>query len=496
MRVRHAVAILLTPNPDSADVYLVRRNEKLRFFGGYDAFVGGTIDEEDHVAPAGAPQEGHDPFVVTAARELFEETGILLVESKRPLPDEKRRDYRRQILDGKLSFHTLLQQEQLTVAADAFHHMCSILTPEFSPVRYDTRFYWAQVPEGQSPEIWEGELVDGGFFDARTALQQWKRGERLIVPPVLFMLKVLSGSAVRKAEAVIGKHAQEYQEGRLHEVYFTPGVQLIALKTRTLLPATHTNTYLVGEGELYIIDPAPSDSHEQDRLWNYLDERLTEGKRLKGILLTHHHPDHVGAVEACQKRYRIPLLAHPKTAEKLPTLQFETLLQDGDRLALGAAPDGTPDWQLLVFHTPGHAWGHLAFKENRYGAVIAGDLISTLSTIVINPPDGHMATYMKSLHKLLEFTESTLYPSHGPAVRNGKAVIQQYIRHREMREQKLVAALGEKPQTTHQLVQKVYDDVEPALWPLAELSLQAGLIKLLEEGRCRKNKHGYLKADK
>ncbi|MFQ6116295.1 MAG: MBL fold metallo-hydrolase, partial [bacterium] len=129
-----------------------------------------------------------------------------------------------------------------------------------------------------------------------------------------------------------------------------------------------------------------------------------------------------------------------------------------------------------------------------YGAVIAGDMISTISTIVISPPEGHMATYLRSLKFLESITTGMLYPGHGPAVRNGKQVIHYYIEHRQEREQKLLDALSQEPQSPSELVKKVYDDVDPNIWPLAGHSLRAGLIKLIEEGKCERVGDRYIAA--
>jgi len=488
MANRKAVSILLTRNPDSTEVHLVERNPELKFFGGYFAFPGGTLDEND----SGFEIQNSDKFdqetltgVIAAAREVFEETGVLLTHGKRAMAREARAAYRKKLLAEEMTFPEILKRENHVIDAGGFHPICKIITPEFSPVRYETQFFWAKIPDNQSPEIWPGELVSGQFFSAEEALAHWQRGELLIVPPVLIMLQQLVGRSAETFMPAVQKIAESYFKGKIHRVYFTPGVQLVTLQTRTLLPATHTNTYLVGESELYIIDPASADADEQARLWDYLDDLVNEGRRLKAILLTHHHSDHVGAVEACQRRYRLPLWGHPKTAKKLSNLKFERFLNHGDSLDLGPAPDGQLNWQLKVYHTPGHAAGHLAFQESRYGAVIAGDLISTVSTIVISPPDGHLATYLRSLGFLESVTTGALYPSHGPAVRDGKKVIQYYIQHRREREEKLLNALSFQPQSAFELVKKVYDDVDPGLWPLAEHSLRAGLIKLIEEGKCR-----------
>lgn len=494
MAKRHAVSILLTPNPNFTEVYLVERNPKLKFFGGYYAFPGGTLDHADkelEITNAQDLEASDLPYIAAAVREIFEETGLLITHGRQRIPSERRQEYRKQLLAHEVQFNEILRREKQSIDARDFHFICSILTPEFAPVRYDTQFYWVQIPQDESPEIWPGELVEEVFCTAREAIVLWEKGEMLIVPPVLFMLKELTNRSVKDFGEAIRKHVDAYRRGKIHQIYFTPGIQLIPLKTRTLLPATHTNAYLVGESELYLIDPAPTAAEEQNRLWDYLNDRLQEGRKIKAILLTHHHSDHVGAVEACQKRYDLPLFAHEKTAEKLPHLQFSRFLEHGDELDLGEAPDGTSDWKLKVYYTPGHASGHLAFQETRYAAVIAGDLVSTLSTIVIGPPDGNMATYMQSLEFLESVTSGTLYPSHGPAVRDGRVVVQYFIKHRKEREQRLLAALNDEPQSLTQLLEKVYNDVDRAMWPLAEHSLQASLSKLMGEGKCQQVGNRY-----
>ncbi len=493
---RQAVSIILTRNPDNNEIYLVERNPDLKFFGGYYAFPGGTLDRGDDDIPlrndAGIGQE-EVPYILAAAREVFEETGILLSHGETPVPAGRLNAYRQQLLQDEIAFAPMLKREGHYLEASDYHFVCTLLTPEFAPVRYDTRFYWVQLPDNQMPEIVKGELVAGDFYRADTALEKWWAGGMDIVPPVVFMLQHMQTCSLREAMVEVLAEAQAYSEGEIHQIYFTPGIQMLPLVTRTLPPATHTNAYLIGESALYLVDPAASDPREQQRLWTYLDKRLSEGRVLKGILLTHHHSDHVGAVAECQKRYDLPLFAHENTISKLPHLHFDGAFKHGDVLDLGKSPDGKSGWKLEVLHTPGHASGHLALRENRYGAVIAGDMISTLSTIVISPPDGHLATYMKSLELLKSVTDGCIYPSHGSAVKDGKGVLEYFIRHRQEREEKLMHALNSKPQSVTELVQQVYDDVDRSIWPLAKHSLQAGLIKLEEEGKCEKAGGGYVR---
>src|SRR5262249_7900974 len=118
------------------------------------------------------------------------------------------------------------------------------------------------------------------------------------------------------------------------------------------------------------------------------------------VVLTHHHPDHVGAAAACARKYGVPVWAHPWTAQALAgQVVVGRKVHEGDRLDLGTAPDGGP-WHLEALHTPGHAPGHLAFYEGHYRLLFAGDLVSTLSSVVIAPPDGDLAVYLDSLRRL------------------------------------------------------------------------------------------------
>jgi glyoxylase-like metal-dependent hydrolase (beta-lactamase superfamily II) len=285
--------------------------------------------------------------------------------------------------------------------------------------------------------------------------------------------------------------ASSYEEGKLHRIYFSPGILLVPLRTPTQPPATHTNTLVIGEERLYVVDPSPQDPVEQARFLDLLKDLVAEGRNLEGILLTHYHPDHVGALLAMQERFPVPAHAHRDQMERLPKARFGRTLEHGDEIELGRAPDGTPGWKLRVYHVPGHAKGHLAFQESRYGAIAVGDLVSTLSTILVDPSDGHLATYLESLRFLETVSEGALYPGHGPPASRGRTVIEKTLEHRKEREQQIVDALSNDPQPVGALLRRIYTDVAPEVLHLAERSLLSGLLKLEEEGRARKSDAGY-----
>jgi glyoxylase-like metal-dependent hydrolase (beta-lactamase superfamily II)/8-oxo-dGTP pyrophosphatase MutT (NUDIX family) len=434
--------------------------------------------------------EDYSTFVAAAARELFEETGVWLGrgdEVSRGSLEERRR----QMLVGKAAFHEILKERGQSIDARDFMPLCRITTPPFTPRRYDTWFFRCRVPAGEEVAIVPGELVGGGFASPKDALKRWKKGEVLIVPPVVILL---GGLAEMDRDAFVDwtrQFTDSYVSEKLHRVYFTPGILLAALRTPTRPPATHTNTYLVGEETVYIVDPGPVDPVEQEKLWSLLDEFVAEDRSLRGILLTHYHPDHVGALAECQRRYEVTVRAHRETMARFEGIDFGDPLEHGDELDLGSSPDGRTGWRLHTYHVPGHAPGHLAFRESRYQALIVGDLVSTLSSILIDPRDGHLATYLESLRLLETLARGTVYPGHGPPAREGKRVIQAALRHREDRENQLLVALSPEPQSVEALVSKIYQDVDQSMWELAGRSLTSGLIKLQEEGRAEEVNGDY-----
>ncbi|MCA8941444.1 MAG: MBL fold metallo-hydrolase [Planctomycetes bacterium] len=483
-RIASAIVLLRGQGP-SLEVYLAERAPQLRFFGGYHAFIGGVREPIDGRDDA----DGDDRTAMRncALRELFEETGVLVdADILAATTPEQRAAVRRDLLD--LETGTERWNELLTHSSgDArLREFCRITTPPFAPVRYATAFFVAELPAGQEPEIVSGELVGGGWWNAAAALEAWRRGEIQIVPPALILLECLASGDVDRFCAEAKARTDRYAAGELHHVRFSPGVLLAPLETPTIPPATTTNCLLVGTESIWVIDPASHDATEHERLFAMCDELTRDGARIAGVLSTHHHPDHVGGIAAVCRRYDVEVRAHEITLARLPDgCPHGEPLADGDRIDLGRAPDGSDGWELEALFTPGHDRGHLCFRETRYGALVAGDMVSTISTIMIDPPEGHLATYVGSLERLAALSIGTLYPAHGPAVREGNRVLDRFLTHRRAREESLVAALATGLGTIEELVPVVYSDTDPRMHAYASRSLRAGLDKLCEEGRAR-----------
>jgi ribonuclease/clavin/mitogillin len=249
------------------------------------------------------------------------------------------------------------------------------------------------------------------------------------------------------------------------------GVRVIALETPTLPPATHTNAYVIGERDVIVVEPASPRRREQARLFDALEDAEC---RVRAIYLTHHHIDHIGAVEALVVRTGAPVWAHAETASRVP-FAIDRVLAEGERIE----DDTGRAWVAL--HTPGHAPGHLCLRDAE-GTVIAGDMVAGVGTILVEPSEGSMSQYLASLRRLAEGSR-VLLPSHGPALPDAPAVLDHYVRHRLGREAKVRAALRSSgPSTVAGLVPIAYADAPMHVWPLAALSLEAHLVKLVEDG--------------
>ncbi len=479
-----AASVLLSRGPGSPEVFVVRRAPTLRFMGNFWAFPGGKVHADDPHPQA------------SAAREVFEETGVLLArkaDGSFPQADDGLAQARKAMLAETLTWRTLLAERSLTVHAEDFLYAGSIVTPEFAPVRFDTSFYVAACPTGQSPEIWPGELIEGAWGTAEALLEDWTRGGRLLSPPTVSLLDAVRGRPLDELPQCAAPLLKRLAEGGHPPIWFSPGVGMVPARTLALPPSTHTNAYLVGTDRPHLIDPGPHRPEEQTKLFAAVDELLA-GRQLAAVVLSHQHPDHVGAATASARRYGAPVLAHPITIKMLEgKVQVDGTIDESSHLQLGAAPGGTGTWHLEPILTPGHAPGHLAFYERRYGLLFAGDMISTISSVVICPPEGNLTEYLASLQRLKAYPARLLLPGHGSAHARPDHLIDQSLAHRKQREEDLIALLAGGPHAVKGLAETIYRGLPAPLMKFAELQVLAGLQKLEREGRASLTASGWVR---
>lgn len=257
------------------------------------------------------------------------------------------------------------------------------------------------------------------------------------------------------------------------------GMRAIALRTPTLPPATHTACYLVGPweggGEIFVVDPASPYPDQQGALDLVLDAERAAGRHIVAALLTHHHADHVGGAAHLAAR-GVPIWAHAETAARVK-VPIARALADGD--------DCGP---VRAVFTPGHAPGHLCFHDPATGALIAGDMVAGIGTILIDPSEGDMRVYLASLEAMAALAPTVLLPAHGGVIADPLARLREYVAHRMMREGRVAAALVAAGRATAAaLVPVAYADTPRPLWGLAERSLLAHLVKLEHDGRAARD---------
>jgi len=266
-------------------------------------------------------------------------------------------------------------------------------------------------------------------------------------------------------EAMVG----DIVAGRLDQV--APGVRRLTAPNAGMMTGPGTNCYLVGTGDVVVVDPGPDDV-------GHLDALVAAGAgRIRWIALTHTHIDHWPAAPGLAERTGAEVVAF----DSRDGLTVDRALADGDTVGEG-------DARLVAVPTPGHASNHICFWHEGRRLLFTGDHVMSGSTVVIAPPDGDLPAYLASLERVRALRPTALAPAHGPLLTDPDTYLDHYISHRLDRERSVVdalAAAGPGGADTEALVAAIYVDVHELLHPVARFSVWAHLRKLASEGRAR-----------
>lgn len=534
---RPASTLILTRDgPAGLEVFMTQRTHGAVFMPGVYVFPGGAVDAEDAseellpfchgVTAAQANRmlgvaEGGLAYLVAAVRECFEEAGLLLARDRRGKPVqitqpedvEAYAALRERMCAGEITLLDLCRARGIKVDLQQLAFFSHWVTPAGPPRRYDTRFFVAVAPAGQLASCDGEETIASVWIRPEEALERGRRGLFPLASPTIRTLKALS---VFPTTMALMDHARTPREfvpvrprfaiGRagvrlFHEgdppyaeickvdpqdtgrasYEILPGVitrlsetvRRLTAPNPSIMTGPGTNTYLIGRQEIAVIDPGPLIEEHVERI-----VAAGEG-RIRWILTTHTHPDHSPAARLLQQRTGAEVLGMPAPPDD--DIQDKDFRPDrvpvhGERLQI----DGLT---LRVIHTPGHASNHLCFLLKEEQLLFSGDHIMQGSTVVINPPDGDMGAYLRSLHLLQEEEISYIAPAHGFLMDKPHLVIDRLISHRLVRENKVMTALRQLGSANEdELVQLAYDDVPEAMHKLAKRSMLAHLLKLREDG--------------
>lgn len=272
-------------------------------------------------------------------------------------------------------------------------------------------------------------------------------------------------------------------------------------------PMTHwgTNTFLVGEGEIAVIDPGPASATHLDAILS-----ATCGAAITHILVTHAHLDHSPLARTLADRTGAPVLAFgTATAGRRPVMErlvAEGLAGGGEGVDAGFRPDETladgdriegHGWSLDVLHTPGHFAGHVAFRFDEH--LLSGDHVMDWASSLVSPPDGHLGDFMATSRRLAALEGLTFHPAHGGAILDPGERLGWLIAHREAREGAILNALTATPRTIPEITRSVYSDIPETMLPAAERNVFAHLIDLVERNEvtatpCLARHAGYRRA--
>jgi len=280
--------------------------------------------------------------------------------------------------------------------------------------------------------------------------------------------------------AIAFRHEQSVEYGVARTL--SPLVRRIVARNPSPFTYHGTCTYVLGHGEVALVDPGPALPEHVDALLAAL-----AGERITHQLVTHTHRDHSPAARLVTDRTGAQTYGFGPHGQG----RYErgaTVEAGGDldftpdvRLAHGQIVEGD-GWSVECVHTPGHCSNHLCFQLRQEGTLITGDHVLGWSTSVISPPDGDMGDYLRSLELLLERDDRLYLPAHGPAIEDPKPFVRSFIEHRKQREDQIVDCLRQGKHLISEMVPVMYAALPAFMHPAAARSVFAHVLHMIERG--------------
>ncbi len=262
--------------------------------------------------------------------------------------------------------------------------------------------------------------------------------------------------------------------------YISPNIRRITAPNPAPYTFKGTGTYIVGRGDVAIIDPAPDIRSHIDAIITSLSE-----EKITHILITHNHKDHSPGAKPLSERTGAKIYGFDVCEQQYAEVEAEEGLDKEYKpdvtLNDGEIINGN-GWVIEAIHTPGHLSNHLCFAFVEEQALFTGDHIMGWSTTIISPPDGNMTDYLDSLEKLRLRNDKIYYPTHGAPITNPKQFVTQLIGHRLRRDKEIIRAFSGGSRTIDQLIDVIYVGLDQKLRLAASRTIYAHLIRLVAMG--------------
>ena len=432
-------------------VFFIKRQNYLSVFPGYYATPGGKVDKTDSEEPlAGAiwPLDVKAQVLHALVREVREELNYDLIAA---------------IDSGEV-----LSIDFIGIA----------ITPEFNPYRFKNYYLKITLASEINFNLDPDEAEFGEWNTPLKLFELYQEGYMLAVPPAITLLKTFVDSP--KHSTPINMSLPYDPETEVPMIESIHGVRQFLPLSNTFPPANRTNSFIIGDGvkgaPKLLIDPSPKDEAE---LLKFLKSVNKIG--FDSIFLTHHHPDHYQFVREIALQFNVGIELSSDTLIRIKNNSGDhyfdniplTIRKEGDIVTKSLGQD------VGVYEVPGHDEGQLALAPANLNWFLAGDLIQTIGTVVIQAPEGDMKKYFHSLERVIALNPKNIIPSHGIIIGGTNKLIET-LNHRKMREASILK-LFEEHKSEMEMLEIIYQGLEASLVPYALKTIQAHLKKIKEE---------------
>lgn len=443
-KIVDAVSIVITCGPE---IFFIQRQYHLKAFPGYVAFPGGKVESGDESLFV------EHPLIAGIDPKLF---GAIIREGKEELGID-------------------LGLETLNGNVENIDYIGLAVTPDFNPFRFATHFFKFNMKTKYPFVVDKNEAHLAKWMSAAYLLELYANGLILAVPPVIKIIENLGRNPHIKT--IPDLNFSYDKENHVPYIESLKSVRQLMPLSNTLPPATRTNAFLIGDdGPKILLDPSPKDDEEYRKLKNTI-----QLFGLDKILLTHHHPDHHERSNTLARDLKVPMLMSSDTHARLT--KKDSGYFDGISIEFVKEGDVVTKWlgrNVVVYEVPGHDEGQVALASEDMSWFIAGDLFQGVGTVVIGDEEGDMAKYFKTLSKVIAMKPKVVFPSHGIGL-GGTLILENTLEHRRLRESQ-VLKFHHEGLSEDQMLEKIYAQVDPRLWPYARKNILKHLEKLKIEG--------------